>query len=139
MRKLGGDTPFSKSDSPRMGFQCVYSSTDYNSIRRSIQPQYPPLLFPRFFTNNDATRATSMTFGDNTYRALRGVHDGATLQDGARNLKHKRRYCRTDGCHRIVKSQGLCQRHGAKPKKCKIDECPKQAQGNFHGMCSKFE
>ena len=38
-------------------------------------------------------------------------------------------------CSRIVKSQGLCQRHGAKARKCKIDDCEKQAQGNFDGMC----
>lgn len=50
-------------------------------------------------------------------------------------VKHKRRYCRTAGCTRIVKSQGLCQRHGAKTRKCKIDGCEKQAQGNFDGMC----
>lgn len=50
-------------------------------------------------------------------------------------LKHKRRFCRESGCNRIVKSQGLCQRHGAKPKKCKIDGCEKQAQGSFDGMC----
>jgi hypothetical protein len=50
-------------------------------------------------------------------------------------LKHKRRYCGAVGCTRIVKSQGLCQRHGAKPRKCRIDGCAKQAQGNFDGMC----
>lgn len=55
-----------------------------------------------------------------------------------RLLKHKRRFCRESGCGRIVKSQGLCQRHGAKPKKCKIDRCEKQAQGSFDGMCSKY-
>jgi hypothetical protein len=51
-------------------------------------------------------------------------------------LKHKRRYCRAEGCDRIVKSQGLCQRHGAKPKICLVNGCTKQAQGNFDGMCS---
>jgi hypothetical protein len=50
-------------------------------------------------------------------------------------LKHKRRYCRQEGCLRIVKSQGLCQRHGAKPRKCKVEGCEKQAQGNFDRMC----
>lgn len=52
-----------------------------------------------------------------------------------KQLKHKRRYCRTPGCSNIVKSQGLCQRHGAKPRMCKVPNCPKQAQGNFDGMC----
>ena len=50
-------------------------------------------------------------------------------------LKHKRRYCKVDGCSRIVKSQGVCQRHGAKPRKCRVVDCPKQAQGNYDGMC----
>ena len=50
-------------------------------------------------------------------------------------LKHKRRFCKVEGCTRIVKSQGVCQRHGAKPRKCKIIECTKQAQGNYDGMC----
>jgi len=47
----------------------------------------------------------------------------------------RRRYCRIDGCSKIVKSQGLCQGHGAKTRLCKIDGCQKQAQGNFDGMC----
>lgn len=52
-----------------------------------------------------------------------------------KRLKHKRRFCRAEGCTRIVKSQGLCQRHGAKPKTCKVEGCGKQAQGNFDRMC----
>jgi len=53
------------------------------------------------------------------------------------NSNKKRRFCRVEGCSRIVKSQGLCQGHGAKPRGCKVTGCPKQAQGNFDGMCSK--
>ena len=48
-------------------------------------------------------------------------------------VKHKRRFCKVEGCERIVKSQGLCQRHGAKPRLCKVKDCTKQAQGNFDG------
>eukprot|EP00980_Cylindrotheca_fusiformis_P025304 scaffold13475_cov103-Cylindrotheca_fusiformis.AAC.1 len=59
----------------------------------------------------------------------------AAEASGTKFLKHKRRYCRADGCTRIVKSQGLCQRHGAKPRKCKVEGCEKQAQGNFDRMC----
>jgi hypothetical protein len=59
----------------------------------------------------------------------------AASADADKLLKHKRRYCGAVGCTRIVKSQGLCQRHGAKPRKCRIDGCAKQAQGNFDGMC----
>ena len=50
-------------------------------------------------------------------------------------VKHKRRFCKVEGCIRIVKSQGTCQRHGAKPRECKIVGCLKQAQGGFNGMC----
>lgn len=46
-----------------------------------------------------------------------------------------KRFCRIEGCTKIVKSQGLCQRHGAKTRLCKVEGCPKQAQGNFDGMC----
>ena len=55
--------------------------------------------------------------------------------DNNSKVKHKRRYCRIASCSRIVKSQGLCQRHGAKTRKCSVDGCDKQAQGNFDGMC----
>jgi len=54
------------------------------------------------------------------------------------NKQHKRRFCRAQGCTRIVKSQGLCQGHGAKPRGCKVTGCSKQAQGNFDGMCSEY-
>ena len=50
-------------------------------------------------------------------------------------IKNKRRFCKVEGCNRIVKSQGLCQRHGAKPQKCRVVDCTKQAQGGFGGMC----
>lgn len=56
----------------------------------------------------------------------------------AKFLKHKRRICQVEGCTRIVKSQGRCQRHGAKPKSCRVEGCCKQAQGNFDGMCSTY-
>lgn len=59
----------------------------------------------------------------------------AAASAAPKSLKHKRRYCSIPNCTRIVKSQGLCQRHGAKPRKCKVHDCPKQAQGNFDGMC----
>jgi hypothetical protein len=60
------------------------------------------------------------------------------LHHKERDLKCKRRICRIDGCQRIVKSQGVCQRHGAKTKHCRVDACDKQAQGNYNGMCSKY-
>lgn len=49
----------------------------------------------------------------------------------------KRRFCNVLDCNRLVKSQGVCQRHGAATKKCKVSGCIKQAQGSFLSMCSK--
>ena len=37
----------------------------------------------------------------------------------------------------MIKSQGHCQKHGAKAKRCKIDGCNKQAQGTHDGMCKR--
>lgn len=54
--------------------------------------------------------------------------EAAAAASTLRQVKHKRRYCRVPGCTKIVKSQGLCQSHGAKPRKCKVDGCQKQAQ-----------
>jgi TATA-binding protein-associated factor Taf7 len=38
----------------------------------------------------------------------------------------KKRLCRMIGCTRVIKSQGCCQRHGAKARRCKVDGCDKQ-------------
>ena len=40
----------------------------------------------------------------------------------------KKRYCRFPGCTKVIKSQGHCQRHGAKAKRCKvrISKCSKR-------------
>ena len=61
----------------------------------------------------------------------------AKAQTRIHRVRHGPRYCTTPGCYRTVKSQGVCQRHGAVAKKCKILGCGKQAQGNFSKMCSK--
>lgn len=45
-----------------------------------------------------------------------------------RVLPKKRRLCRYPGCTKVIKSQGHCQRHGARAKRCKVDGCDKQAQ-----------
>ena len=49
----------------------------------------------------------------------------------------KKRLCRHPGCNRVIKSQGLCQRHGGKAKRCKVPGCDKQAQGTHDGMCKR--
>ena len=79
----------------------------------------PPVV-PAAVPSNSAATATT---------------EGEKLGAHGAKVKHKRRFCRIEGCERIVKSQGLCQRHGAKPRLCKVDGCEKQAQGNFDGTC----
>jgi len=49
----------------------------------------------------------------------------------------KRRLCRYPGCTKVIKSQGHCQRHGARAKRCKVEGCDKQAQGTHDGMCKR--
>lgn len=49
----------------------------------------------------------------------------------------KKRLCRYPGCTKVIKSQGHCQRHGAKAKRCKVEGCDKQAQGTHDGMCKR--
>ena len=48
-----------------------------------------------------------------------------------------KRLCKFPGCTKVIKSQGHCQKHGAKPKRCKVDGCDKQAQGTHGGMCKR--
>jgi hypothetical protein len=60
------------------------------------------------------------------------------LIDGAVEGEAKRkRTCRHPGCTKVIKSQGHCQRHGAKAKRCRVDGCDKQAQGTHEGMCKR--
>jgi len=53
------------------------------------------------------------------------------------DTNRKKRLCRFPGCTRVIKSQGHCQRHGAKAKRCKVEGCDKQAQGTHNGMCKR--
>lgn len=57
--------------------------------------------------------------------------------DGENNHIKRKRLCRHPGCTRVIKSQGHCQRHGAKAKRCKVDGCEKQAQGTHDGKKRK--
>ena len=68
-------------------------------------------------------------------KAKRAVTNAATKANTAVVVKHKRRYCKVEGCTRIVKSQGVCQGHGAQPRPCHVSGCTKQAQGGYAGMC----
>eukprot|EP00934_Nitzschia_sp_Nitz4_P001495 Nitzschia sp. Nitz4//scaffold97_size77645//43681//44984//NITZ4_005520-RA/size77645-augustus-gene-0.77-mRNA-1//-1//CDS//3329560662//1495//frame0 len=55
----------------------------------------------------------------------------------ALHMSKKKRLCRYPGCTKVIKSQGHCQRHGAKAKRCKVEGCDKQAQGTHDGMCKR--
>jgi hypothetical protein len=64
-----------------------------------------------------------------------GEKDADSGQEGP--SKKPKRLCRYPGCNRVIKSQGHCQRHGAKAKRCRIEGCDKQAQGTHDGMCKR--
>eukprot|EP00980_Cylindrotheca_fusiformis_P001138 scaffold318_cov110-Cylindrotheca_fusiformis.AAC.10 len=63
--------------------------------------------------------------------------DNPSLNQLNNGNNKKKRLCRTPGCNRVIKSQGHCQRHGAKAKRCKVAGCDKQAQGTHDGMCKR--
>lgn len=62
---------------------------------------------------------------------------GPAATGAKRKASRPKRFCRFPGCGKVVKSQGACQKHGAKPKKCKVPDCNRQSQGNFDGMCKR--
>ena len=49
----------------------------------------------------------------------------------------KKRICRFPGCTNSIKSHGHCQKHGAKPKRCKVPGCEAQRQSGFDDMCKR--
>ena len=63
--------------------------------------------------------------------------DDDSDSDDAKGGGKRKRLCRHPGCSRVIKSQGLCQRHGGKAKRCKVPGCDKQAQGTHDGMCKR--
>jgi hypothetical protein len=77
--------------------------------------------------NNDAQSEDSAKDGANEV-----VDEDGEGSDGG--LPKKKRLCRHPGCIRVIKSQGHCQRHGAKAKRCKVAGCDKQAQGTHDGV-----
>ena len=98
----------------------------------SLVDTMPPQVAARMTSVASKAKTTSKT---NKGQATPSNVPSSAEKLGAHGakVKHKRRFCRIEGCERIVKSQGLCQRHGAKPRLCKVIDCTKQAQGNFDG------
>ena len=83
--------------------------------------------------NDDATGIVNTDVVDAAKDVAMEVVDGTA----STNVPKKKRLCRYPGCKRVIKSQGHCQRHGAKAKRCKIAGCDKQAQGTHDGMCKR--
>lgn len=119
--------------------RCVLHS--FRLHNRVIRSQKLPVPVATAVTTIDADRFSHNTISSEVQTMTPPRTSKVASSDGAApggdpaHLKHKRRFCKLEGCNRIVKSQGLCQRHGAKPRKCKVDGCDKQAQGNFDKMC----
>lgn len=110
-------------------------------------PSQPP---QQQVTATAAAANTSQQLSDNVAHgggALEDHNSEQQQQDGGAaaaaaaavdpNRKTQRRYCRFPGCTRVIKSQGHCQRHGAKTKRCRVEGCDKQAQGTHDGMCKR--
>ena len=101
-------------------------------FKRTQKHSFESFVYPPFF-------ACIMKDSFKQEQAIQSNSRLTTTKTKHRPLKHKRRYCKVAGCTKIVKSQGLCQRHGARSTKCKIPACPKQAQGNHNGMCKAHD
>lgn len=52
-------------------------------------------------------------------------------------VPRKKRICRYPGCANLIKSHGRCQKHGAKPKRCKVPACEAQRQSGYDDMCKR--
>ena len=64
-----------------------------------------------------------------TVVSLATAHMAPVEETNTNGRKPSKRLCRYPGCTRVIKSQGHCQRHGARAKRCRIEGCEKQAQG----------
>jgi hypothetical protein len=100
------------------------SSSKSKKLKKRPMSESSPTSFP-------TTKRASGSHG-----TLAAATAAATTDESNTNNK-RRRLCKFPHCDRVVKSQGHCQRHGAKPKRCKIDGCEKQAQGTHDGMCKR--
>jgi hypothetical protein len=83
-----------------------------------------PEIFPSFLFQNKECKLIAIELNE----LLRKRGDG----DGK-----KKRLCRYPECTRRIRSQGHCQRHGGKGKRCKVEGCDKEAQGTHDGMCRR--
>ena len=90
----------------------------------------PVIPAPAVAAAADATDADAATGGGVT-AVYRGSSPSAARAAPAERKKSKT--CKFPGCNKSIKSQGHCQKHGAKPKRCRVAGCEKQAQGTHDG------
>jgi hypothetical protein len=90
-------------------------------------------------TTSTTTTATTATTGPLTtpHTAAAEARTNVSIHPNNSNTNSKKRWCRFPGCDRVIKSQGHCQRHGARAKRCRMAGCEKQAQGTHDGMCKR--
>ena len=84
----------------------------------------------------DHPAATMLSQSTTFTHATNVVVAPAVTHNQHHTTKYKRCFCSAPRCSRIVKCQGVCQRHGAVATKCRVSDCNRQAQGNFNKMCS---
>lgn len=112
----------------------LHPSTETNTTQLDLKRTQPEHKLLPCFTSRRQTQL-NLLINSTNQRKQKQIQQRKQKMAQKDKVKHKRRYCRIPDCGKIVKSQGLCQRHGAKTRKCKVAGCEKQAQGNFDGMC----
>lgn len=107
-------------------------------------PLPPPPLPPHPPAEAAEVEGTSNTFQEDAAallplkRTADAITDDPTDPTDLALVAKKKRLCRYPGCTKTIKSQGHCQRHGARAKRCKIEGCDKQAQGTHDGENTVF-
>jgi hypothetical protein len=86
--------------------------------------------YPTFCSDDPAAAALAVSRGAAMVGRMAAEMSGEYVK--------RKRLCRYPGCTKVIKSQGHCQRHGAKAKRCKVDGCNKQAQGTHEGTVLVF-
>lgn len=101
-------------------------------VRVSIPDNKPPDEKPISPEANDSKKR-KLEEGES---ALATALDTSAIVAAA--IVKKKRLCRYPGCTKVIKSQGHCQRHGARARRCKVEGCEKQAQGTHDGKVLEF-
>jgi hypothetical protein len=117
---------------------CSLSLLDSSSLKRLTSSSLP-IQMPRSSRSAAAAAGSSEALDKAIHEMADTVVAATTTTEAAAAAgtttptPKKKRLCRHPGCTKVIKSQGFCQRHGAKAKRCKIEGCDKQAQGTHDG------